>query len=465
MTDEDKSSNLMMTQGNILKKLLLLSIPIILGNLLQQMYNTVDSIIVGKYVGSIALASVGASTFLIQLLIAFSQGVSVGAGVIVSQYLGAGNKEGTHNAVHTAFGISFVLGLILNIGGVIFSRQLLVLMNTPQDVFADADTYFKIYAGGIFFNVAYNMAAGILNASGNSRRALVYLAAASFTNIVLDIIFIRYCNMGVEGAAIATDISQLISFILAFIYLLRTSQYCKVILSHIRIQKNMAVRIIRIGIPTGIQNMVISLSNIIVQTGINSFGAIVMAGFGVYLKIDGFNILPVQGLALSITTFAGQNYGAGLIDRVRKGTIISLVMSIVYTIVTGCLLAAFSHNIISLFSSDEGVIWYGKLAIHRFCYWYWIIGILQLLCGAVRGTGKGMPPMIIMLISLCLFRIVWMSFILPFLSSGVEGIYIMYPISWAVGLVLMLLYLWKCDWLNQKNCGDANKRIAGRKSS
>ena len=435
-----------MTEGGIFKNLLFFATPLILGNLLQQMYNAVDSIIVGNYVGSNALAAVGAGASLIYLLIAFSLGASVGAGVIVSQYLGAKEKEGVHKAVHTALAISIILGLILTAGGILFSRKLLVMMNTPAEILDDAACYLRIYSCGLIFNVVYNMAAGILNAAGNSRRSLMYLAAAAVVNIFMDLLLIAGLKIGVAGAAIATNFSQAISCILALWFLFRVPADYRISLKSLRIHKAMALRIIQIGLPTGIQNMVISFSNILIQASINQYGATAVAGFSAYLKIDGFNILPVLSFSMAITTFIGQNYGAGKYDRMKKGMWVTLLMGIVYTVLTGILLLTFSGQIMRLFSEDVGVIAYGQTAMRYFCPFYWILAILHSLAGTVRGTGKSIPPMVVLLVSLCLFRIVWIQLVLPYYTS-IEGIFILYPVSWLVGAVLMILYTWKGKWI------------------
>ena len=442
----EKKNTVLMTEGGIFKNLLFFAAPLILGNLLQQMYNAVDSIIVGNYVGSNALAAVGAGASLIYLLIAFSLGASVGAGVIVSQYLGAKDKEGVHKAVHTAMTISIILGLILTAGGILFSRKLLVMMNTPAEILDDAACYLRIYSCGLIFNVVYNMAAGILNAAGNSRRSLMYLAAAAVVNIFMDLLLIAGLKIGVAGAAIATNFSQAISCILALWFLFRVPTDYRISLKSLRIHKAMALRIIQIGLPTGIQNMVISFSNILIQASINQYGATAVAGFSAYLKIDGFNILPVLSFSMAITTFIGQNYGAGKYDRMKKGMWVTLLMGIVYTVLTGILLLTFSGQIMRLFSEDVGVIAYGQTAMRYFCPFYWILAILHSLAGTVRGTGKSIPPMVVLLVSLCLFRIVWIQLVLPYYTS-IEGIFILYPVSWMVGAVLMILYTWKGKWI------------------
>ena len=435
-----------MTEGSIAKSLLLFAVPLILGNLLQQLYNTADSIIVGNFVGANALAAVGSSGSPIYLLIGFSQGVAVGAGVVVAQYLGATDRVDTQLAVHTALAISVVMGLILTIGGVACGRVLLEWMNTPAEVLEDAVTYIRIYFGGVLFSVVYNMIAGILNAAGNSRRSLVYLAYASLTNILLDLVFIVGLKMGVAGAAIATDISQLVSCLLSLRFLLRVEDDYRVRLRDIRLHGRMALRIIRVGLPTGIQNMVISFSNVLVQASVNSYGAAAMAGFAAYMKVDGFNILPVSSISMAATTFVGQNYGAGRLDRVRKSVWVTVALGVCYTLTTGALLLLGQDPIMRLFTTDEAVIAFGCSAMRWFCPFYFLLSILHGLAGAVRGTGASVPPMVVLLVSLCLFRILWIQWILP-LFGTYEGVMMVYPVSWALGAVLMILYTWKGRWM------------------
>lgn len=444
-----------MTEGNIAKQLFFFSIPLILGNLLQQLYNTADSIVVGNFVGSNALAAVGSGTVLINLIIAFSQGTAVGAGVVIAQYIGAKHKEKLSEAVHTSVAIALIIGAALSLFGVLFSKTLLIWMKTPKEVLSESVVYLRIYFAGLIFNVIYNMAAGIMNAAGNSKRSLRYLAYASVTNIILDLLFVGLLKMGIMGAALATDISQLLSGVLSMLFLMRVNEDYKVTLKKIKLHKESAKKIIRVGLPTGLQNTVISISNVLVQSGINGFGATAMAGFGAYLKVDGFNILPVLSFSMAATTFVGQNYGARKIDRVKKGMWITLGMVTLYTIVTGALLLTFSHQIIRLFSADTAVIAYGADAMKYFCPFYFVLGILNCLAGTVRGTGKTMPPMIIMLISMCIFRIFWIQLALPRIGT-IEGIYMLYPISWAIGAAMMVLYTIFGKWIDPKKLIDNN---------
>lgn len=448
-TKKNKTT-VLMTEGNIWKLLIVFALPLILGNLLQQMYNTADSIIVGNYIGSNGLAAVGSGSSLLMLIISFSQGAAVGAGVIVSQSIGAKRSDIIKKSVHTAMCISIILGLVLSVIGVIFSSQLIEWMRTPEDVLEDSISYFRLYCAGLIFNVIYNMATGILNAAGNSKKPLQYLAIASVTNIVLDLVFIKVFKMGIEGAAIATDISQALSGVLAVGYLLRVKSDYKINIKELKIDKAIAKEIIRIGLPTAIQNAVISFSNVLVQSSVNDYGSIAMAGYTAYLKIDGFNILPVLSISMAVTTFTGQNVGAKNLKRVKKGMYDALIMCIIYTVLTGIFLLSLSHQILSLFTNDSAVIEYGQHAMKYFCPFYFLLGILNTLAGTVRGAGKGVPPMLILLFSMCIFRIFWIKLALPFFST-IDGIFMLYPISWLVGMIMMIIYTRYGKWLPQEN--------------
>ena len=438
----------LMTSGSIWKTILIFSIPLIIGNLLQQTYNTIDSMIVGNFVGSSALAAVGSSTALINLLISFAQGIAVGSGIIVAQSLGSNARKDVRVSIHTSMALALVLGLVISIMGYVFAPWLLEKMQTPSEVMPESIEYLRVFSLGLIFNVIYNMEAGILNAVGNSKRSLLYLSIASFTNVVLDFIFIKYLGMGVRGAAIATSISQFISALLALLFLLRVPEIYKVSLKKIKIHKDMALRIIKVGIPTAIQGTVISLSNVIMQSSVNVFGAMPMAGFGAFIKIDGFNILPVLSLSLAITTFAGQNYGAGKIDRVKKGMWTTLFMTIIYTIISGTMLYNFAPKVIALFTKEPDVIAAGVLATKFFCPFYFLLAIMHSLAGTVRGTGRTVPPMLIMILSLCVFRILAAKFVIPHYNT-IENVYLLYPISWTIGAILMIGYTIKADWTKE----------------
>lgn len=435
-----------MTEGSIWKKILFFSIPLILGNLFQQLYNTVDSIIVGNYIGSEALAAVGSSSSLINLLIGFCIGASAGAGVVIAQFYGAQDKEGVRKAVHTTIAIAIAAGAILTIVGIVTTPLLLKAMGTPKEVFDQASIYLKVYFGGILFSVVYNMSAGILNAVGNSKRSLVYLMIAATSNIFLDLLFVVVFKMGIVGAAIATDISQLLSCIFIILFLVRSEDVYRVKLKDIRCYDNLLGKILKIGLPTGVQNIVISLSNVIVQSSVNSFGAVAMAGFAAYIKVDGFNILPVLSFSMAATTFVGQNVGAGRLDRVKKGMYVSVAMGIIYTVCTGILLLAFAPQVIGVFTQNGKVVEYGVYIMRFFCPFYWMLGILHILAGTIRGTGKTMQAMVVFLFSLCIFRVLWIWGAMS-VSHKIGGVMLGYPLSWLVGLVMILIYVWKGNWM------------------
>lgn len=435
-----------MTEGSIWKKILFFSIPLILGNLFQQLYNTVDSIIVGNYIGSEALAAVCSSGSLINLLIGFCIGASAGAGVVIAQFYGAQDREGVRKAVHTTIAIAIAAGAVLTVVGIVATPILLKAMGTPQEVFDQASIYLKVYFGGILFSVVYNMSAGILNAVGNSKRSLVYLMIAATSNIFLDLLFVVVLKMGIVGVAIATDISQLLSCIFIILFLVRSEDVYRVKLKDIRCYDNLLGKILKIGLPTGVQNIVISLSNVIVQSSVNSFGAVAMAGFAAYIKVDGFNILPVLSFSMAATTFVGQNVGAGRLDRVKKGMYVSVAMGIIYTVCTGILLLTFAPQVIGVFTQNGKVVEYGVYIMKFFCPFYWMLGILHILAGTIRGTGKTMQAMVVFLFSLCIFRVLWIWGAMS-VSHKIGGVMLGYPLSWLVGLVMILIYVWKGNWM------------------
>ena len=438
-----------MTEGSIWKKLLMYSIPLILGNLFQQLYNTVDSIIVGNYIGSEALAAVGSSGSIINLLIGFCVGASAGAGVVIAQFFGAQDKEGVRKSVHTTLAIAIAAGVVMTVVGILLVPFLLRAMGTPEEVFGQAVTYLQVYFGGIFFSVIYNMSAGILNAVGNSRRSLIYLMIAAVSNIFLDLLLVVVLKMGIVGAALATDISQLLSCIFILLFLTRSQEIYRVCLREIRFYERMPSKIIKIGLPTGIQHVVISFSNVLVQSSVNSFGAAAMAGFAAYIKIDGFNILPVMSFSTAATTFTGQNIGAGKYDRVKRGMYVSLAMGIIYTIATGILLLIFAPQVIGVFTDNQEVVTYGVYIMKFFCPFYWSLAILHVLSGTIRGTGHTLEPMLVILFSLCVFRVIWITAALS-IAHQFSYVMVVYPLSWMVGMILILLYAWKGRWMPKK---------------
>ena len=442
-----------MTEGNIFKQIVKFSIPLILGNLFQQLYNTVDSIIVGNYIGSDALAAVGSTGSLINLLLAFCVGASAGAGIVISQFYGAKDENGMDVAVHTTVAISAIAGFVMTAVGVLFAPGLLRLMGTPSEILPASSLYLRIYFAGIFFSVVYNFAAGILNAVGNSAKALQYLMIAAGSNVVFDWVFVVIFHMGVEGVALATDIGQFLSFIFILRFMMKSQDMYRLELRKIRVDKKTAVRIIKVGIPTGIQNMMISFSNVVIQSSVNSFGSVLMAAFAAYVKIDGFNILPVLSFSMAATTFTGQNVGAGQYERVKRGMWTALAMGIGYTILSSTGIMLFGRQTIGVFVNDAEVIELGCYILKFFCPFYFLLAIIHVLAGTVRGTGKTIPPMLIILMSLCVFRIIWIQITVR-LFGGMKWIFASYPLSWFVGAVAMVLYTWKGNWRPEKMNGN-----------
>lgn len=441
-----QKNNTLMTSGTIWKEILFFSIPLILGNLFQQLYNIVDSIIVGNVVGSHALAAVGAGGSVIQLLIGFCIGASSGAGVVTSQYYGARNEEGVRKAVHTTLAISITAGIVLSVIGVLAAPAILRAMGTPEEVFDQASDYLQVYFAGIVFSIIYNMSAGILNAVGNSRRSLIYLVIAVVTNIVLDLLFVYAFGMGVIGAALATDISQLVSCIFILRFLSKSKEMYKVQLRKIRFYDHLLSRILKIGLPTGVQSIVISLSNILVQTSINSFGATVMASFAAFNKIDGIILLPIMSISMAATTFCGQNFGACEVERVRKGMKTSVGMGTLYAIAAGAVMLIFGPYIIRIFTGEQAVIENGIYMMNLMYPFYWTLAIMNITIGAIRGTGRTMEGMVVSIFSLCVCRVIWIFAALR-ISHRLSLLILGYPITWIIGAVIMLGYIKRGRWL------------------
>ncbi len=461
-----------LTNGSIAKSIFFFALPLIAGNFLQQFYNTFDSIIVGNVVGEAALAAVGATTMLVNLLLALYQGASTGAGILIARFYGGGedHRKELNLSVRVTVTLSFVLGALIMAIGLIFSPTFLRWMNTPDEIFDSSVLYLRIFFAGMIFNVVYNMGAGILNAVGNSRRSLIYLAVASITNILLDILLVAVLQMGVAGAAYATIISQAISAVLVLldlsrpdsVYTLRKykspeedaennitvprGEGISALARYYRPACSMARRIITIGLPTSIQSGVIVFSNVLIQAGVNAYGTRAVAGFSAYLKIDGFNILPVFSFSLAATTFVSQNIGAGRIDRAKKGTSTVIWMSVIYTAVIGVLMLFFAEPVLRIFTRDAEAIHYGVLCAYSLAPVYPLLAVIHSYAGAIRGAGRTLPPMVILLLSLCLFRVCWIWWVAPHFE-GIMGVYLTYTVSIILGAILMTSYAKIVKWL------------------
>lgn len=441
-----KGGSILMTEGVIWKQLVLFSIPLLIGNLFQQLYNTVDSIVVGQFIGREALAAVGSSTPIITLIIGMFMGIAVGAGVIISQYYGAESKEKMGWAVHTSIALSIIGGLLLSVAGIACSPLILRWMRTPEEVFGPSVLYFRIYFLGALFNLLYNMGAGILQAVGDSRRPLYYLCVSSVVNIILDILFVAGFHMGVDGVAWATIISQLVSAILVMSALMRTKDIYRLEIKKIRIDKRMMKRILKIGIPSGIQQSIISLSNVVVQANVNVFGAAVMAGFGAYNKVDGFVVLPMQSFCMAATTFTGQNIGARKPERIREGIKQGIIISAAVSVLLSVLLFFESERILSIFSSDPGVIQYGMVTMRILVGFYVVLAVHQILMGVMRGAGKSMETMIISVGNMCVLRMIYIKLVIPILPSY-EAVLWCYPLTWVTTILMDIIYMKWGKWM------------------
>ncbi len=440
--------NKLMTEGNILKQLFFFSMPLLLGNLFQQLYNTVDSIVVGNFIGNEALAAVGSSNSLINLIIGFFMGIATGSGVVIAQLYGAKQHKRLHVAVHTAAALTLIGGVALIIIGIAVTPLLLRAMQTPEEVMPNSVLYLRIYFLGALFNLAYNMGAGILRGVGDSKRPLYYLCVASVVNIILDLVFVIVFHWGVAGVGIATITAQLASAVLVIIQLMKTKDVYKFSPREMTISKRMMKNILHMGIPSGVQSSIISLSNVIVQANINVFGAAAMAGCSSYMKIDGFVILPVMSFGMAVMTFAGQNYGAKQYDRVKKGGKVGMMISLAYTLPVSILLFFFGDRLIGIFTSDAESVSCGILMLKTLVPFYWSLSIVHVLTNMFRGAGCAIAPTVIMVGNMCIVRMIWVN-ILALLTNDLQMVLSGYPISWITALLCSIIFAWKGNWLRR----------------
>lgn len=443
MAENKKSVD--MTQGSIWRHLMTFAVPLLIGQIFQQLYNTVDSVVVGRFVGKQALAAVGATGNIINALIGFFSGLSMGAGVVISQCFGAKDKKGVHDAVHTAVLLTLAAAVFCTALGVLATDPLLRMMSTPEDVFSEASTYLRIYFGGIVGLMVYNIGAGILRAVGDSKRPLYFLIFSACTNVVLDLLFVIAFDMGVAGVAWATVISQLASAVLVLILLVRTQEDYKLRFSEMRIHGQVLRRVLKIGLPAGIQTSVISFSNVFVQAYINAFQSDCMAGWTSYNRLDAFAWLPMMCIGMANTTFVGQNLGAGNIARVKKGVRAGLVLSMSGTAIIVAFLMIFSDTALRLFNSDPEVLRYGRMFVLWMSPFYIPYCPTQIYSGALRGAGDGLSPMIITILSFVVFRQLYLLIGTKFISSPLF-VGLSYPAGWLVASLCMALVYHSGRW-------------------
>lgn len=436
-----------MTSGSISKNMIRFAIPLFLGNLLQQLYNVVDSLIVGNIEGTHALAAITSTASVIFLLVGFFQGVFTGISVIISKYLGANEYERVQKAIHTAVSFGIAVSILLTIIGVAFTPSLLRLLGTPADVLPGATTYMQIYFGGVASVILYNTANGIFQSVGDSKHPLYYLMISSILNVILDILLVGVFRMGVGGAAVATILSQGVSTVLAFARLMRTNEIFKVRFSQLRFEKQIVKQMLRIGIPAGIQNSVIGLANTVVQANINSFGAVAVAGSGSYVKIEGFVFIPITSFSMALTTFLSQNLGAREYTRAKKGVAFGILSACGISAVIGLLFYTFAPALVSLFGTDTNSIKIGVTQAKIATLFYTLPAFSHSAASVLRGAGKSIVPMFIMLGSWCVLRVTYITTVLHFLPK-IQVIFWAYPITWFVSSCIFLLFLVKSDWMH-----------------
>ena len=436
-----------LTEGPIGKKILLFALPILLGNIFQQFYNTFDSWVVGRFLGDTALAAVSSSGSLIHMFVGFFNGVAMGAGVLIAKFFGARDYQNMRTAIHTDVAFGLTAGILLSVLGVTFSPTILRWMDTPESVFPQSVTYFRYYFCGAIFTVLYNIFVGILHAVGDSRHPLYYLIFSTCVNVVLDLLFVAVFRWGVGAAAIATTISQGVSAVLCFILLLRVDEPYKLTIRDIKFDFSCLKSIVRFGLPSGIQNSVISIANVVVQTNINSFGAAAMAGCGAHSKIEGFAFLPITCFTMALSTFVGQNLGAHKHDRVKKGIGFGITCACIMAEIIGIFSYLFAPQLVAFFNDAPEVVDYGTRHMRTICLFYFLLAFSHCVAAIMRGAGKAMVPMVTMLVCWCLIRVSYITIAVRFVNE-LTTVSFAYPLTWTLSSIIFLIYLVKGDWIH-----------------
>ena len=448
-----------LTEGSIWKAMLLFALPVFLGNVFQQFYNAFDSWVVGRFIGDTALAAVSSSGSLIFMMVGFFNGVAMGAGVIIARHYGAKDYAAMRKAIHTDIAFGLVTGLVLTVLGVTFTPAILRWMGTPADVLPQSIRYFRYYFCGIMFTVMYNIFVGILHAVGDSRHPLYYLIFSTGVNVVLDLLFVAVLHWGVGSAAMATTISQGISAALCCIHLLRAKdQPYRLNVGEIGFDLPSLKSILRFGLPSGVQNSVIAMANLVVQSSINGFGAAAMAGCGSYSKIEGFAFLPVTCFTQALSTFVGQNLGARQHDRVKRGIGFGIICSCTMAELIGVLSYVFAPRLIGLFNSTPEVVDFGVRHMRSICLFYCLLAFSHCAAGILRGAGKATVPMVTMMACWCLLRVSYVTVALKYFPQ-LETISRAYPITWTCSGIVFLFYLLKADWIHNFDRMEAKKGV------
>ena len=434
------SATLDMTSGSIIGQIILFSLPLMLGNIFQMLYNTVDSVVVGNFVGKEALAAVGSTTMIVNMLVFFFNGFSVGAGVVIAQHFGARDMDRLHSAVETTMAVTFVLCALFTLIGVFSVRPMLRLMSTPDDVFEDAVTYLTIYFWGFTGLLIYNIGSGILRAVGDTTRPLMFLVLTSLLNIVLDLVFVIGLKAGIAGVAWATIISQFISAALTLRLLTASKDIYRLVWKDLRIELPVLRRIFAVGLPAGIQSVITAFSNVFVQSYVNHFGSSCMAGWSCYNKLDQFIMLPMSSTAMAATTFVSQNIGAKQYDRANRGTWYTILLSVGITLVIAVALVVFAGPAVGLFTRDPSVIEYGVLFMRANTFFLLFNCVNHTLAGALRGRGDSRGPMVIMLGTFVAIRQIYLFLVTRFVANTPFLVGFGYPVGWMCCCALEVTY-------------------------
>jgi len=429
-----------MTEGSIIRHLITFAIPLLIGNIFQQLYNTVDTWVVGNYVSNEAFSAVGTVGPIINMLIGFFLGLSSGAGVVISQYYGAKKYDKVQDTVHTAIMMTVILGVIFTFLGIGMAPFMIRFMKTPESVIPESTAYLTIYFSGVIGLMLYNIGSGILRAVGDSQRPFYFLVVSATLNTVLDLVFVLAFDMGVRGVALATIIAQGTSAVLVLITLMRSDTCIHLSWRKLKIHWDMMKKIIRVGIPAAIQMAITSFSNVFVQSYINYFGADCMSGWTAYGKIDQLIFLPMQSLSLASTTFVGQNLGQNQVERAKKGVSISLMLSVISTVVVMIPVIVFAGGFVAFFNDKPEVVEYGSLFLHWITPFYVLCCVNQVYSGALRGAGNSRAPMVIMLTSFVLFRQIYLFIVANYVSNTILPIAMGYPAGWLLCSTLTYLY-------------------------
>ena len=438
---KQKTQNInQITEGIIWRQLLLFFFPIVFGTFFQQLYNTIDTVIVGQFIGKAALASVGGSaTQLINLVVGFFTGLSSGASVVIAQFFGAKDERSVKESLHTAYAFSILGSIVISALGIGLAPQLLRWMNTPEELLADSTLYLRIYFAGILFVFIFNVGSSILRAVGDSKNPLYYLIACCFINIFLDLLFVIVFHLGVAGVAYATFLSQAISALLVTHKLMTSHSILTLKIRDIRLHKNVLKSQLWIGLPAGFQSVMYSISNVIIQAALNRFGTDTVAAWSAYGKLDAIFWMVSGAIGISITTFVGQNYGARKYDRVHKSVRICLGIDSIISVILIVFLMLFRVPLFRLFTQDPSVIRIGSdmLALITPCYIFFVF--IEVLAGALRGMGDVMIPTLITLLGVCVLRLIWIAVVLQ-ISPTVNAIIYSYPVTWIATAVLFIIY-------------------------